>query len=206
MLRALVITLLMICTVAAALPVAEQAYWHKRPAAGQSQRRVRHSRAWWRRHRKLLRAARHGRTARTPARTRRTGARICSEERPGPTGSRRARVADARAPAARAVRVLGPTLAGHADAGRRGHSSAPAARHPRARAAAQGGRAAVAERVAHLVCQRRWRDAFQRARRRRAQCRRGHMARAFPRLSLRRICRRARRRSAACPSPICAAR
>ena len=58
MLRALVITLLMICTVAATLPVAEQAYWHKRPAAGQSQRRVRRSRAWWRRHRKLLRRRR----------------------------------------------------------------------------------------------------------------------------------------------------
>ena len=80
MLRALVISLLILCTVAATLPVAELAHGPgKRAIAGRhGQRRYRrHSRAWWRRHRKLLRrrralAARRARLRALAAQRRRT--------------------------------------------------------------------------------------------------------------------------------------
>lgn len=61
-LRALVLTILIICTVAATLPISDTlAHWSSRPAAsrgakGRSARR--HSRAWWRRYRARLRRQR----------------------------------------------------------------------------------------------------------------------------------------------------
>ena len=68
MLRALVLSLLILCTVAATLPLADSlAKGPKSAAASHHRRHRRHSRAWWRKHRRLLRrrraaaAARHAR-------------------------------------------------------------------------------------------------------------------------------------------------
>ncbi|HEX8070504.1 MAG TPA: hypothetical protein VF546_11165 [Pyrinomonadaceae bacterium] len=61
MLRALVISLLILCTVAATLPLADSFGDSPQAAAvrAQRQRRLRrHSRAWWRRHRRLVRRRR----------------------------------------------------------------------------------------------------------------------------------------------------
>ena len=57
MLRALVISLLILCSLAATLPIADSlAGGPQRPAV--SRRYRRHSRAWWRRHRRLMRRRR----------------------------------------------------------------------------------------------------------------------------------------------------
>src|SRR5829696_9705719 len=58
-LRVITLTLLVLVTVAGALPITETlAKWSRRSAAGQRKRHRRHSRAWWRRHRALMRARR----------------------------------------------------------------------------------------------------------------------------------------------------
>jgi hypothetical protein len=60
-LRALVLTILIMCTVAATLPLSDSlAHWASRPSASRSKGRYarRHSRAWWRRYRARLRRQR----------------------------------------------------------------------------------------------------------------------------------------------------
>jgi hypothetical protein len=58
-LRILSLSLLIIATIAGALPVTESfAKWSRRSTVGQRKRHRRHSRAWWRRHRALLRVRR----------------------------------------------------------------------------------------------------------------------------------------------------
>jgi len=60
--RALVLSILILCTVAATLPLTDSlAHWSKRPAASRRYKARysrRHSRAWWRRHRARLRRQR----------------------------------------------------------------------------------------------------------------------------------------------------
>src|SRR5215213_6411524 len=58
-LRVITLTLLVLVTVAGALPVTESlAKWSRRSAVSQRRRYRKHTRAWWRRHRALLRARR----------------------------------------------------------------------------------------------------------------------------------------------------
>jgi hypothetical protein len=58
-LRVITLSLLVLVTVAGALPITESlAKWSRRSASAQRKRARRHSRAWWRRHRALLRARR----------------------------------------------------------------------------------------------------------------------------------------------------
>jgi hypothetical protein len=58
-LRVITLSLLVLVTVAGALPITESlAKWSRRSASGQRKRVRRHSRAWWRRHRALVRARR----------------------------------------------------------------------------------------------------------------------------------------------------
>ncbi len=60
-LRALVLTILIMCTVAATLPLSDSlAHWASRPSVSRSKGRYarRHSRAWWRRYRARLRRQR----------------------------------------------------------------------------------------------------------------------------------------------------
>ena len=58
-LRVVTLTFLVLVTVAGALPVTETlAKWSRRSAASQRKRYRKHSRAWWRRHRALMRARR----------------------------------------------------------------------------------------------------------------------------------------------------
>src|SRR5215213_740364 len=58
-LRVITLTLLVLVTVAGALPITESlAKWSRRSAASQRKRHRKHSRAWWRRHRALARARR----------------------------------------------------------------------------------------------------------------------------------------------------
>lgn len=61
-LRALVLTILIMCTVAATLPISDSlAHWASRPSASRRHKgryARRHSRAWWRRHRARLRRQR----------------------------------------------------------------------------------------------------------------------------------------------------
>ncbi|HEX8501780.1 MAG TPA: hypothetical protein VF659_14450 [Pyrinomonadaceae bacterium] len=58
-LRVITLSLLVLVTVAGALPVTESlAKWSRRSAESQRRRYRRHSRAWWRRHRALMRARR----------------------------------------------------------------------------------------------------------------------------------------------------
>jgi hypothetical protein len=58
-LRVVTLTLLVLVTAAGALPVTESlAKWSRRSAVSQRKRFRKHSRAWWRRHRTLLRARR----------------------------------------------------------------------------------------------------------------------------------------------------
>jgi hypothetical protein len=58
-LRVITLTLLVLVTVAGALPVTESlAKWSRRSAVSQRKRYRKHSRAWWRRHRALMRARR----------------------------------------------------------------------------------------------------------------------------------------------------
>ena len=58
-LRVITLTLLVLVTVAGALPITESlAKWSRRSAVSQRRRHRKHSRAWWRRHRALMRARR----------------------------------------------------------------------------------------------------------------------------------------------------
>lgn len=58
-LRVITLTLLVLVTVAGALPITEAlAKWSRRSAVSQRKRYRKHSRAWWRRHRALMRARR----------------------------------------------------------------------------------------------------------------------------------------------------
>jgi hypothetical protein len=58
-LRVVTLTFLVLVTVAGALPITESlAKWSRRSAVSQRKRHRKHSRAWWRRHRALLRARR----------------------------------------------------------------------------------------------------------------------------------------------------
>jgi hypothetical protein len=58
-LRVITLTLLVLVTVAGALPVTESlAKWSRRSAVSQRKRYRKHSRAWWRRHRALMRVRR----------------------------------------------------------------------------------------------------------------------------------------------------
>jgi len=58
-LRVITLTLLVLVTVAGALPITESlAKWSRRSAVSQRKRHRKHSRAWWRRHRALMRARR----------------------------------------------------------------------------------------------------------------------------------------------------
>ena len=58
-LRVITLTMLVLVTVAGALPITESlAKWSRRSAVSQRKRHRKHSRAWWRRHRALLRARR----------------------------------------------------------------------------------------------------------------------------------------------------
>ena len=58
-LRVVTLTLLVLVVVAGALPITESlAKWSRRSAASQRKRFRKHSRAWWRRHRALMRARR----------------------------------------------------------------------------------------------------------------------------------------------------
>src|SRR5829696_9066003 len=58
-LRVVTLTLLVLVTVAGALPITESlAKWSRRSAVSQRKRHRKHSRAWWRRHRALVRARR----------------------------------------------------------------------------------------------------------------------------------------------------
>jgi hypothetical protein len=58
-LRVITLSLLVLVTVAGALPITESlAKWSRRSASAQRKRVRRHSRAWWRRHRALVRARR----------------------------------------------------------------------------------------------------------------------------------------------------
>jgi hypothetical protein len=58
-LRVITLSLLVLVTVAGALPITESlAKWSRRSAASQRKRVRKHSRAWWRRHRAVLRARR----------------------------------------------------------------------------------------------------------------------------------------------------
>lgn len=58
-LRVITLTLLVLVTVAGALPITESlAKWSRRSAAAQRKRYRKHSRAWWRRHRAMARARR----------------------------------------------------------------------------------------------------------------------------------------------------
>jgi hypothetical protein len=58
-LRVITLTLLVLVTVAGALPITESlAKWSRRSAVSQRKRYRKHSRAWWRRHRSLVRARR----------------------------------------------------------------------------------------------------------------------------------------------------
>lgn len=58
-LRVITLTLLVLVTVAGALPITESlAKWSRRSASAQRKRYRKHSRAWWRRHRATLRARR----------------------------------------------------------------------------------------------------------------------------------------------------
>ena len=58
-LRVITLSLLVLVTVAGALPITESlAKWSRRSAAAQRKRYRKHSRAWWRRHRALMRARR----------------------------------------------------------------------------------------------------------------------------------------------------
>ena len=59
MLRALLLSLLILCTVAATLPLADSLAKGPRAAAAQRHHRHRrHTRAWWRRHRRMMRRRR----------------------------------------------------------------------------------------------------------------------------------------------------
>ena len=65
MLRALLLSLLILCTVAATLPLADSLAKGPRATAAQRHRRHRrHSRAWWRRHHRLMRRRRAATVAR----------------------------------------------------------------------------------------------------------------------------------------------
>src|SRR5215212_7803427 len=58
-LRIIILSLLVLVTVAGALPVTESlAKWSRRSAVSQRKRFRKHSRAWWRRRRALMRARR----------------------------------------------------------------------------------------------------------------------------------------------------
>ncbi|MET0623182.1 MAG: hypothetical protein ABW250_09405 [Pyrinomonadaceae bacterium] len=58
-LRVITLTLLVLVTVAGALPITESlAKWSRRSASAQRKRYRKHSRAWWRRHRAMVRARR----------------------------------------------------------------------------------------------------------------------------------------------------
>jgi hypothetical protein len=58
-LRVITLTLLVLVTVAGALPITESlAKWSRRSAVSQRKRHRKHSRAWWRRHRALVRVRR----------------------------------------------------------------------------------------------------------------------------------------------------
>ncbi len=58
-LRVITLTLLVLVTVAGALPITESlAKWSRRSAVSQRKRHRKHSRAWWRRHRAVMRARR----------------------------------------------------------------------------------------------------------------------------------------------------
>ena len=58
-LRVITLTLLVLVTAAGALPITESlAKWSRRSAVSQRKRHRKHSRAWWRRHRALMRARR----------------------------------------------------------------------------------------------------------------------------------------------------
>lgn len=58
-LRVITLTLLVLVTVAGALPITESlAKWSRRSASAQRKRYRKHSRAWWRRHRAMMRARR----------------------------------------------------------------------------------------------------------------------------------------------------
>jgi len=72
-LRVIIISLLVLVAVAGALPVTESlAKWSRRSAASRHKRYRKHSRAWWRRHRALMRARRErAELRRRRARTRR---------------------------------------------------------------------------------------------------------------------------------------
>src|SRR5919206_4426632 len=64
--RVLAISLLILCTLAAMLPIADSlAGGPQNPAAVHHRRRRRHSRAWWRRHRRLMRQRRAAAARRT---------------------------------------------------------------------------------------------------------------------------------------------
>src|SRR5882757_2166520 len=57
MLRKIALSLLMLLSVIALLPIAESAAHGIRQSVGMQRRHRRHSRRWWRRHRRLRRAA-----------------------------------------------------------------------------------------------------------------------------------------------------
>ena len=58
-LRVITLTLLVLVTVAGALPITESlAKWSRRSAVSHRKRYRKHSRAWWRRHRAVMRARR----------------------------------------------------------------------------------------------------------------------------------------------------
>ena len=58
-LRVITLTLLVLVTVAGALPITESlAKWSRRSAVSNRKRYRKHSRTWWRRHRALMRARR----------------------------------------------------------------------------------------------------------------------------------------------------
>jgi hypothetical protein len=104
MLRALLLSLLILCTVAATLPLADSLAKGPRAAAAQRHRRHRrHSRAWWRRHRRMLRR----RHAAVVARRARLQAQTPAQVRPVPVAVPRANPA---ATAAEAHALLAPAL------------------------------------------------------------------------------------------------
>ncbi len=78
-LRVITLTLLVLVTVAGALPITESlAKWSRRSVSSQRKRVRRHSRAWWRRHRAMMRARR----ARAEQRR-----RLALANRPGAAGT-----------------------------------------------------------------------------------------------------------------------
>jgi hypothetical protein len=103
-LRALVLTILIMCTVAATLPLSDSlAHWASRPSASRRHKghvARRHSRAWWRRYRARLRRQ-----------------RAVAAER------RRRRGAAASTAGARRVSLLPPATANHAGASHAGNAA-----------------------------------------------------------------------------------